>query len=200
MNKIFNKIILAVNRAKTIFLYKPFFGYIGRGSVVFKPIFLGNTNKVYIGENVFIRHHARIEVVFTKKQSECSITIQDGVSIEQNFHIGAASNLVIGKNTTISSNVYITDLDHEYKEIGVPILSQPILVNKTTIGDNCFIGLGAKILAGTVLGKQCIIGANSVVRGNYPDYCVLVGSPAKVIKRYNVEKEIWVKTDSLGNF
>jgi acetyltransferase-like isoleucine patch superfamily enzyme len=44
---------------------------------------------------------------------------------------------------------------------------------------------------GASIGKNSVIGANSVVTKNIPDYCVAVGSPAKVIKKYNVEKQIW---------
>ena len=55
-------------------------------------------------------------------------------------------------------------------------------------------------MAGTTLGKQCIVGANSVVKGNYPDYCVIVGAPAKIVKKYNMERCIWQKTNEFGRF
>ena len=46
-------------------------------------------------------------------------------------------------------------------------------------------------MAGTKLGKQCVVGANSVVRGEFPDYCVIVGAPARVVKKYNPDTKIW---------
>ena len=49
------------------------------------------------------------------------------------------------------------------------------------IGQNSFIGAGAILLPGTIIGKSCIIGAGSVVKGNVPDYAIVVGNPAKVI-------------------
>ena len=67
------------------------------------------------------------------------------------------------------------------------------MVKETTIGENCFIGMGAAIMPGTVLGKQCVVGANSVVKGTFPDYCVIVGSPAKIVKKYNQHTQIWEK-------
>ena len=112
----------------------------------------------------------------------------------------ARIKLVIGAHTTISSNVMITNIDHEYREVGKHILQQPYLVRRTTIGENCFIGFGAMIQAGTVLGKQCIVGANSVVRGTFPDYCVIVGAPARIIKRYDPERKNWYKTNPQGEF
>ena len=50
------------------------------------------------------------------------------------------------------------------------------------------------------MGKQCIVGANAVVRGHFKDYSVIVGVPAKVVKRYDIEKRIWRKTNSDGAF
>jgi len=53
--------------------------------------------------------------------------------------------------------------------------------------------MGVAIQAGTVLGKQCIVGANSVVRGVFPDYSVIAGVPARIIKRFNFDKNKWEK-------
>lgn len=94
----------------------------------------------------------------------------------------------------------ITDVEHSYAEISKHILKQSNKVFSTSIGDNCFIGAGVCILAGTILGKQCIVGTNSVVRGEFPDYSVIVGSPAKIVKRYDTTQKVWRKTDASGNF
>ena len=57
------------------------------------------------------------------------------------------------------------------------------------------------ILPNAIIGKHTVVGANSVVIGKeYPDYSILVGSPAKIIKRYSFEKQEWLKTDKEGNF
>jgi acetyltransferase-like isoleucine patch superfamily enzyme len=128
------------------------------------------------------------------------LIIEEGVSFEQRCDLMCAGKLVVGKNSTISFDVMITDLDHEYQEIGIKILKQPIRHRQTTIGENCFIGSGAKIQAGTTLGRQCIIGSNAVVRGSYPDYSVIVGAPAKIVKRYCSEECVWKKTNPRGEF
>ena len=94
----------------------------------------------------------------------------------------------------------ITDIDHDYNDITQPISKQNLIIKKTSIGENCFIGSGAKIQAGTILGKHCVIGANSVVRGHFPDYCVIVGVPARIIKKYDFACKEWKKTDKYGTF
>ncbi|MFH4188829.1 DapH/DapD/GlmU-related protein, partial [Acinetobacter baumannii] len=88
---------------------------------------------------------------------------------------------------------FITNIDHNYKKVGIPILEQEHIIKDTSIGENCFIGIGAAIQAGTILGKQCIVGTNSVVTGIFPDYCVIAGNPAKVIKKLYLETGNWEK-------
>ncbi len=178
--------------------YKPFFGKFGFPSYIGKPIFIGNFKRIFIGKRVRIFPGARIEVL----DSNSSVVFEENVSIGQNLHIisGESQNLIIGKNSTLSANVFITNIDHKYSEINKNILKQPLISNNTKIGENCFIGYGVAIQAGTILGKQCIVGANAVVRGTFPDYCVIVGVPARIVKRYDKESCSWKKTNNKGKF
>lgn len=171
-------------------IYKFRFKKIGNLCYIGRPIFLLGTKRVSLGNRVRIYPHIRMETHNTGK-----IEIQDNVSIGQGLHITAGGHLIIGKNTTISSNVLITDIDHEFHELNTHIMDQPLNIKETIVGDNCFIGAGAKILPGTRLGKQCIIGANSVVKGNFPDYSVIVGIPAKIIKYYDKESNKWKRCE-----
>jgi len=171
------------------FIYKPFFGKFGAFSYLGKPVFLYNISKIFIGKKVRIYPNVRLEV----HGKDSRIEIQDDTRIAQNVHITSGANLVIGKSTTILANTFITNIDHDYSEIGVNILDQKMIIKETIIGENCFIGIGVAIQAGTILGKQCIVGANSVVRGSFDDYSVLVGSPAKVVKKYNFDSQQWEK-------
>ncbi len=177
-------------------LYIPFFGKIQMPSYIGKPIIIKGSRKIFIGKYVRIFPHVRMEV----HGNDGIIEIKEDVSIGQNVHITSSSNLVIGKSTTILANVFITNIDHDYQDIGVHILKQKYIIKETSIGENCFIGIGACIQAGTILGNQCVVGANSVVKGIYPDYCVIVGSPARIVKRYNLSKKVWDRTNPDGTF
>lgn len=158
-------------------------GYIGR------PTYLENTCCAEIGKKVRIFPGLRLEV-----HSNGQIVIEDNVSIGQNFHITAAKEtLTVGSDTTISGNVFITNIDHDYRNIGQHIMDQDMIVRPTRIGRNCFIGYGAAIQAGTILGEHCIVGANSVVRGEFPDKCVIVGAPARIVKVYDEAIQQWFK-------
>ncbi|RUT70403.1 acyltransferase [Flavobacterium cupreum] len=177
-------------------IYKAFIGKIGFPSYIGKPVYLGRINRVFIGKKVRIFPGARIEVI----DNLSSIVFEDDISVGQNLHIISGGNLIIKTRTTISANVFISNLDHDYKAIEVHILEQPNIIRETLIGENCFIGYGAVIQAGTILGNHCIVGSNSVVRGSFPDYSVIVGAPAKVVKRYNADKKQWEKTNPEGTF
>jgi acetyltransferase-like isoleucine patch superfamily enzyme len=162
---------------------------IGLLSYIGRPIHILGGKYIYIGNKVRIFPGLRMEV-----HNKGSIVFEDDISVGQNLHIISSNEqLKICRSTTISGNVFITNIDHDHTEIGVHILKQKYHVKTTSVGENCFIGYGAVIQAGTVLGKQCIIGANSVVRGIFPDYCVIAGAPAKIVKRYDPETNEWKK-------
>lgn len=175
--------------------YSPFFRKFTFPSHIGVPIFTYGLKRVTVKKRVRIMPGVRIE---THKQG--TIVFEEEVSIGQNFHITSAGSLVIGNNTTISGNVFVTNIDHEYSQIGVHILDQSMIVKETYIGPNCFLGFGVAIQAGTKLGRHCVVGASSVVRGTFPDYSVIVGIPARVVKRFNLETKVWEKTNADGSF
>ncbi|WP_445777215.1 acyltransferase [Shewanella sp.] len=175
-------------------VYKIFMKQFGLLSYIGSPCYVSGLPFWQFGYKVRIYPQARIESLGGV------IRIGDDVSIGQNLHLISMSSVYIGSKTTVSANVFISDVDHDYKIIDVHIMDQALIAKETFIGENCFIGYGCVILPGTFLGKQCIVGANSVVRGTFPDHCVIAGSPAKIIKRYDFINNIWKKTDSSGNF
>ncbi len=170
-------------------MYKIIFGRIGFLSFIGKPTFLRGVKRIYLGKSVHIFPNIRLEVV----NKNARIEFKDNVSIAQNVHITAGDELIINESTSILANVCITDIDHEYTDLDINIRRQDYKINKTEIGENCMIGMGAIILAGTCLGKQNIVAANSVVKGVFPDYCVIAGVPAKIIKKYNFHTKSWDK-------
>ncbi|MGJ1235755.1 acyltransferase [Sphingobacterium multivorum] len=167
--------------------YSLIFGSFKQPSYLGRPIIIYGIRKIFIGKKVRIYPNCRMEV----HGDNSRIKIGDNVAIGQNVHITSGGLLEIGDSCTILANVFITNIDHDYSEIGKPILQQRMIIKETKIGENCFIGIGSAIQAGTILGKQCIVGANSVVRGEFPDYCVIVGAPAKIIKKYNFDTQRW---------
>jgi acetyltransferase-like isoleucine patch superfamily enzyme len=168
-------------------LYKLFFLKVGKLTYIGHPCFIEGSKRISIGNKTRIFPGIRMEAIGSGK-----IVIGNNCAIEQNVHITSMnSDLIIGDNVTILANSFITNIDHEYRNIDKGVLEQGCILRETVIGDGCFLGYGAAIQAGTILGKHCVVGTNAVVRGYFPDFCVLVGCPAKIIKKYNIKTREW---------
>ena len=196
-------IFLSIRR-RTFWRFKRlFFGSFGRHSIMDKPLMIYNKKNIYIGERVTIRPGLRIEPIKSygaQNFENPQIIIEDGTTIEQNCHITCANKVHIGKNVTIAGYSMITDIDHEYRNINMGILEQELIVKETYIDEECFIGMGARIMPGVHIGKHCIVGTNSIVTKDVPDYSVIVGAPAKIVKRYNPNLKKWLNVNEKGEF
>jgi len=167
-------------------IYKLVFARFGWLSYIGPPIFLLRPGRIHVGGRVRIFPGLRAEC-----HGDGALFIGDNVSIGQNFHVIAGSKLLIGSGCLISGDVFVTDTDHTFDLVNIPVFDQPDRIASTRIGDNCFIGIGARIQAGTTLGNGCVVGANSVVKGDFPDYSMIVGVPGRVVKRYSPENGTW---------
>ena len=129
--------------------------------------------------------------VFTQCDSEVVISFatifsKQDTSIEKGVYIGPQCNIGmchIGKNSLIASGVHIMSgkNQHNFDDLFKPIQQQGGVFEKISIGDDSWIGNGALIMAN--IGKHCIIGAGSVVVSDVEDYSIMVGNPAKLVKK-----------------
>lgn len=177
---------------KTAIWYKKMFGHIGKKSTICKPLYLSGTKHIYMGNYVRIREGARIEAIETYGEQKFTpqIIIGDDTGFEQNLHMTCSGKIEIGEKCIFSGNVMITDSTHEYDKSEDSVLYQPLVSSNVKIGSGSFIGFGARIMPGVILGKHCVVGTNAVVlKGEYPDYSVLVGVPARIVKKYKVNAE-----------
>ena len=149
---------------------------------------------------MFIQYKTWLAALPLTGEDNCLLEIGDGSIIGHFNHIYCTKSIKIGKKVLTADKVYISDNLHGFSDITIPILEQPIIQNgEVEIGDGTWIGENACIL-GVKIGKNCVVGANSVVTKNIPDYCVAVGAPAYIIKRYCFDSKEWKKTDKVGNF
>ncbi len=162
--------------------------------MICSPLRIQGAHNIEIGNKVFIQEQAWLAASSIIKE-DVLLKIDDNVYIGDFAHIYTTNEIIIETNVLIANHVYIADNTHEFSNIEIPIKNQPIKnIGKVTIGENSWIGEKVSIL-GVSIGKHCIIGANSVVTKNIPDYCVAVGSPAQIIKRYNFETKTWEKVE-----
>lgn len=170
------------------------FGYasIGDYTVICKPMRVIGKKYIHLGNNDYIMNNLRIEVWDSwggvKKNFSPTVRIENNVSIQQNCHITCANKIVIGSGTSVLPEVLITDIDH-IKEVGKSVNDTGIRAGEVIIGNNCVIGMGARILSNgkrITIGNDCVIGANAVVTSCIPDGSIAVGIPARVIKKIPV--------------
>lgn len=173
---------------RTQFIYKLKFKEIGAHSKIVSPLRFEDTGSVIIQDYVFISNGAWI---IGDKEKDCTLVISSGTVIGNFFHIVAKYDVAIEKNVLIADKVFISDCTHNYKDISMPVIEQPLSeVREVIVGEGSWIGENVSII-GAKIGKHCVIGANSVVTKDIPDYCVAVGNPAIVIKQYNFLNKKW---------
>lgn len=127
-------------------------------------------------------------------------TLNNGVGdirIGSNTRIGIGSVIIgpvtVGNDVRLAQNIVCSGLNHSYSDISTPIWRQPITTAEIVIGDESWVGSNSVIVAGVTIGKHCVIAAGSVVTHSVPDYCVVGGNPAKIIKQYYASSGEWEK-------
>jgi acetyltransferase-like isoleucine patch superfamily enzyme len=164
--------------------------YIEPGVVINRPRFVQVGNYVRIKRNTSINLHPK-----DKKSKEILLFLGDHVIISESCIISACNRIVIEENVGISPNVMIIDNSRKPGDIIRPSKEQELEIGTVHIGADSWIAYGACVLPNVTIGKHCIIGALSVVNSDIPPYSVAVGSPAKVVKRYDFDRKEWVKWD-----
>lgn len=127
-------------------------------------------------------------------------TINNGVGdvhIGDRTIIGLGNTVIgpvqIGNDVMFAQNVVVSAMNHGYEDINVPPSKQKDIIKQIIIEDEVWIGANCVITIGVTIGKHSIVGAGSVVTKDIPPYCIAVGNPAKVIKKYNSETAAWEK-------
>lgn len=171
--------------------WKNRFARFGDGSIIVCPSIIRGEEGIYIGNNTTILENSRMQNYF-QNENYPQITIGDRCYIGFYFSILNASCVTVGDDVLIASHVLITSENHGINpESDTPYMDQPLISKPVIIGDGCWIGEKAIITPGVTIGKKSIIGAGSIVTRSVPDYCIAVGNPAKVIKKYNFNTHLW---------
>lgn len=182
-----------IKKAILSFLYARKLGGIGENVVLPFSLKLHGPQNIKINNNVIIGTNCWLAAVPLTNFEKCELVFNENAVIGDYNHIYATGSIVIEKYALTANYVYITDNLHCYDDISTPITLQPIKQLKPVIiGEGCWIGEHVSII-GASIGRNSVVGANSVVTHDIPDYCVAVGAPAKVIKRYDFEQNKWVR-------
>lgn len=176
-------------------LYRPRGIKIGPRSKVFIPRWLHNKDRIEIGANCTIGRFSILNPMteYNGVPQEGRINIGDEVYIGGFCQIHAMFTIEIGEGSVLSEHVYISDTAHGINPSAGPIMKQPLeSKGPVQIGKNVFLGFGSSILPGVTLGDSCVVGTRSVVTQSFPAYSMIAGSPAKIVKTFDLNTNKWI--------
>lgn len=167
-------------------------GGVKRSICIKYPAFIGPQEYITIGENTTVLAYSRLQVY--RGENNGRIEIGNNCFLGYRLSILASEKVKIGNNVLMASDISIVTHNHGINpELKMSYAGQPLSAKEIVIGDNVWIGDKAVILPGVTIGKGSVIGAGSIVTKSIPEYCVAVGNPAKIVKKYNFSEHIWEK-------
>jgi acetyltransferase-like isoleucine patch superfamily enzyme len=113
---------------------------------------------------------------------EGTLSVGDKTVFGRDVSINCYLDVEIGAGVLLADDVYISDFDHKFADLTVPIKDQGIAKSRVRIGPDVWIGTKVTVARGVVVGEGAVVGANAVVTHDLPPYSVSVGVPARVIK------------------
>ena len=169
---------------KKVTLRNSRFIFIGSGVTLANEVLIDGLSKkgVVIGDNVSIGEFTRIEASGTITDIGMGISIGRNSGIGGFSFIGGAGGVSIGEDVIMGQFVSFHPENHNFDDLGYPIRLQGVNRKGISVGDDCWVGAKVTFLDGANVGKGCVIAAGSIVRGDIPDYSIVAGVPAKVIR------------------
>lgn len=165
---------------------------LGGGNYIGINVKFVNRGHITLGNNVIIRPSSYVYANGT----DSIVSFGNGTEIGNHSTISSVNAIIIEDNVLTGPHVFISDHNHEYRDPRMPVSRQGVMVRngaKVVIGEGSWLGTNVVVVGDVRIGKHCVIGANSVVTKDIPDYSVAAGTPCKVIKQYDFEREAWVR-------
>lgn len=171
--------------------YRSALGKLGAKTFLFRPFRIDGAAGIELGAESSLQRGGWLYCV-SQDGGKARLAIGRGCILGYNNHITAVREVILGDHVLTANNVYISDNVHGFEDISRPIMHQPVrFKGPVHIGDGTWLGENVCVI-GARIGRNCVIGANAVVTRDIPDYCVAVGIPAIVIRRFDMTSRQWV--------
>lgn len=166
------------------------FASFGSHTVLQPPIRLVGEDRISLGSGIFVGAGAWFQTLADGDAGRGSITIGDGTSMAGNCTLSSARAIRIGREVSFARGVYVADHTHAYDDCSLPVAAQGLAsIADVEIGDGAWLGQNAVVLPGVSIGRRAVVSANSVVAGDVPDYTVVAGAPARVVRSFGPRLE-----------
>jgi acetyltransferase-like isoleucine patch superfamily enzyme len=172
--------------------------HIGESSRIHRPRTIDGAEFISLGSGSMIRAHAWLCAIkeHAGRQYTPSIEIGDNVYIGHYVCITCIDSVCIESDCVLSEGVYLADSAHGYDPDKGPIMQQALTSKgPVRVGRGSFLGFRSIIMPGVSLGKHCVVGAHTVVTRSFPDYSMVVGSPARIVKRFAPDSGRWLPVE-----
>jgi lipopolysaccharide O-acetyltransferase len=167
---------------------------VGPEAKILRPRAIIGGEHLTIESSVFIHRHSTIYAIDQRGSQRFKPRIYIGTKCYIGVYatIIAVNEVTIEEYCVLSDYVFISDVAHGLDPLAGPILEQPLeSKGPVRLGKGTFVGFRATIMPGVTLGSHCVVGSNSVVTRSFPAYSMLVGSPARCVKKFSVEEKCW---------
>jgi acetyltransferase-like isoleucine patch superfamily enzyme len=159
------------------------FASFGRETVLMPPLRLAGERRISLGDNIFIGAACWLQTLANDDDCSIAISIGNRTSIAGGCVISAVQQVIIEEDVLLAKNVYISDHMHRHTSSTLPILRQGLdKVRAVRVKSGAWLGQNVVVCPGVTIGKNAVVGANSVVTRDIPDFAVAVGSPARVVR------------------
>lgn len=167
------------------------FASFGEHSVLHQPVVSTvNPAGIRIGSWVNIGAYSVMEALVPERG--VTVDIGDGAYIGHFLRLTAVGGVTVGREALISDRVYISDTNHVYDDVTEPIKRQGLRDGRRVeIAEGAWLGIGAVVVGNVRIGRNAVVGANTVVRDDVPDFTVVAGNPARVVRRHDGEQWRW---------
>ncbi|MCO8125886.1 acyltransferase [Acidimicrobiia bacterium EGI L10123] len=170
----------------------PAFAAFGPYSELGQPtVSVENPAGIHVGAFVKVGAYAVLEALVPERG--VTVRIGDGAYIGNFSRITAVGEVVIGEEAMLADRVYVSDTGHVYEDVSQPIKRQGLRDGRRVeVGRGAWIGIGAAIVGNVRIGENAVVAANTVVRSDVPDFTVVAGNPAQVVRRHDGDAWQWM--------
>ena len=190
MTQILKRIYIKIRSLVLTFKY----GFHGHNIKFERNISIRNPQFISVGDNVIFDEGTELCVNKTIDGIVPCLNIGNRVRFGKFNRIGCDNKIIIEDDVLFAPNVHITDRNHSYENIDKPINIQPISTKgPITIGAGTWLGFGCQIMSGVTIGKHCVIAAGAVVVKDVPEFSIVGGNPARILRQYNFKTKSWEK-------